>query len=187
MDGISVKKGKASKYVGVFRAGTKWKAQLQHKNRSIYLGCFQTEEEAAQVYQLEKAKILGTPAMPADTGFLRSRAQTASSLMYGIIPASTEMPSLQRQGPLDGTPLKVNVGKDSYRHAESTTSSTSQASTDGNGAVGESQRVLLIVEVDRVQELMERINLGERLSASTTPNIPHSTESLGRAPGREIC
>ena len=49
---------KASRFTGVFRAGSKWKAQLQHKNRSIYLGCYATEEEAAAVYQAEKSRIM---------------------------------------------------------------------------------------------------------------------------------
>ena len=35
---------KASKYTGFFRAGNKWKAQLQHKNACIYLGIYDTED-----------------------------------------------------------------------------------------------------------------------------------------------
>jgi hypothetical protein len=49
---------KASKYTGVFRAGNKWKAQLQHRNACIYLGIYDTEEKAAEVYNIEKAKVL---------------------------------------------------------------------------------------------------------------------------------
>ena len=49
-------KKKASRFTGVFRAGKKWKSQVQHNGVQNYLGIYDSEEEASEAYQAYKAK-----------------------------------------------------------------------------------------------------------------------------------
>lgn len=47
----NVKKDKTSKYVGVSIKNGKWVAQIQVKNKKIFLGYYKNEEEAAFAYK----------------------------------------------------------------------------------------------------------------------------------------
>lgn len=46
----SNKKGSSSKYLGVKKVRNSWAAGLTHNGKSIYLGCFNNETEAAKAY-----------------------------------------------------------------------------------------------------------------------------------------
>lgn len=49
-----------SGYKGVFRSGkTRWRAQIGWKGKKLFLGSFETKEEAAQMYNLKAVELFG--------------------------------------------------------------------------------------------------------------------------------
>lgn len=159
MERNGAKKGKASRFTGVFRAGSKWKAQLQHKNRSIYLGCYATEEEAAAVYQAEKSRIM---------------TEVEGSAPAAVVAASITHPQASLSFRMSMSSPFRHVSVQPFSSVGDTTAS-SQTVEDNNAVVaaatavqdaGVENRILLCVEVGRVAELAEKIRLGERLAAT---------------------
>lgn len=58
------KKGKSySKYKGVMKSGKKWLARIRDNNEDIYLGTFNTENDAARAYNAEAIKRFGEFAL----------------------------------------------------------------------------------------------------------------------------
>lgn len=55
-------KSKSSKYVGVTRVRSRWKATLTLKGNQMYLGMFETEIEAAKAYNVGSKKFFGEGA-----------------------------------------------------------------------------------------------------------------------------
>lgn len=161
----SIKKGKASRYTGVFRAGLKWKAQLQHKNRSIYLGCYSTEEEAASVYQAEKARIMaieGQQKAPVPTTLpIPTPTMTSATMMKYTNPLSVPVTSSYRS--TSAPPFRSSASM-----SDTTTSASHTVASDNAG----DDRVLLMVEVSRVTELMEKIRCGDLMSDESTQEHP---------------
>lgn len=49
-------KNNTSGYTGVCRSGQRWKAEIRYKGKKVYLGLFDTPEEASEVYQTAKRK-----------------------------------------------------------------------------------------------------------------------------------
>lgn len=47
---VATRRNKASRYKGVQREDSRWRAMIQVNKKPIYLGCFNTEEEAALAY-----------------------------------------------------------------------------------------------------------------------------------------
>lgn len=56
-----IRKGMSSQYKGVcwYRPSAKWKAQIKHNGKLIYLGYFTNELEAAQVYDAAARELFG--------------------------------------------------------------------------------------------------------------------------------
>ena len=159
----SIKKGKASRYTGVFRAGLKWKAQLQHKNRSIYLGCYSTEEEAASVYQAEKTRIM------AIEGQQKPPVPTTLPIPTPIMTSATMM---KYPNPLSVPASYRSTSAPPFRSSASMSDTTSSAShTVASDNAGD-DRVLLMVEVSRVTVLMEKIRCGELMFDESTQEHP---------------
>ena len=125
----------------------------------------------AQKYQIEKAKIT-TSVME---GQLRNVSFPDNSLRNSQSQGANLEPPLKQTC---RTHMNVDSRQYYHRHTVPTTSSLSQASSDtgvaGNGLSFQSHRVLLMVEIEKVHELEERIRLGERLSTSNTSRSPRS-------------
>lgn len=49
----------AGPWKGIFRHGNKWKARIKIHQQNIYLGCFDTSQEAALAYDLAAKKLFG--------------------------------------------------------------------------------------------------------------------------------
>lgn len=49
----------AGPWKGIFRHGDKWKARIKIDQKNIYLGCFNTPEEAAFAYDMAAKKLFG--------------------------------------------------------------------------------------------------------------------------------
>tara|TARA_R110001592_G_C12624695_1_gene698436 strand:+ start:40 stop:546 length:507 start_codon:yes stop_codon:yes gene_type:complete len=52
------KKTGTSKYIGVFKYGKRWRAEIGINNTKNYLGTFKTEREASQAYQKALSKLI---------------------------------------------------------------------------------------------------------------------------------
>jgi len=94
-------KKKASRFTGVFRAGKKWKSQVQHNSVQNYLGIYDSEEEASRAYQEYKAK------QAASIAFSSSNADQEHSKAPPVVTrksASTDVPSM--------FPAALNVATD---------------------------------------------------------------------------
>jgi hypothetical protein len=61
------KRGGTSKYTGVYKDKTKWRAAIRINGKIKYLGLFVDEKEAAQAYQNELKKINETKETHTDT------------------------------------------------------------------------------------------------------------------------
>ena len=123
--------GKASRFTGVFRSGSnKWKAQLQYKNQCLYLGTFEHEEEAAMVYQREKARITAL-----DQGVQQPQP---------LAPVSIE--TVKEAPYLAAGRRTVSARDDTPRPAPAPVPSPKQ-----------SERVLLLIPISRVSELRQAI------------------------------
>lgn len=52
-----------SDFRGVSRNGSKWSAMITHANKRIYIGSFDTQDEAAEAYNLKAKELLGDKAV----------------------------------------------------------------------------------------------------------------------------
>ena len=48
-----------SKYKGVWKRKASWRANIKHNYKTIHLGSFKTEEEAARAYNAKATKLYG--------------------------------------------------------------------------------------------------------------------------------
>lgn len=100
---IQNKAGKASRFTGVFRAGKKWKSQVQANGVQHYLGIFESEEEASHAYQNYKKCNLGVSSRSSiHTNGQRKRQQQKACTIINTpnaMPVDPELNSEQKIKP----------------------------------------------------------------------------------------
>jgi hypothetical protein len=84
---VSSKPVKASRFTGVFRAGKKWKSQIQQNGVQHYLGIFENEEDASEAYLQYKANHLASSSA-SDRPSLDTRKKRKSTTLITTSNAS---------------------------------------------------------------------------------------------------
>jgi len=69
----------SSKYKGVYRKANRWVAQIRQNTTVTYLGCFETEEEAAEAYRKASAALFGEYAYQVQDSVASACASTGVS------------------------------------------------------------------------------------------------------------
>lgn len=60
---VMKRKGCSSVFIGVYKAGSKWKAEIVKDDARYYLGTFQTEEDAARAYDAKAVQLFTKPRL----------------------------------------------------------------------------------------------------------------------------
>lgn len=78
---------KKIKYKGVYKSGSRWKAQMQYNGAQLYLGTFDDPKDAAKAYD---DKVRSIPGCKAQTNFDLVRIVLFYLLLYAVSSKGTK-------------------------------------------------------------------------------------------------
>jgi len=181
-------KKKASRFTGVFRAGKKWKSQVQSNGVQNYLGIYDSEEEASRAYQEYKANqavSLASSSSAMDQAHAKPPAAAKSKRGgVGVSVSALEVTTDRNADRNHGTaPPTGTVGNHALpampaahlRHLRA----KQQETLDRLQWDESSAPVTVELPAERLEELRLKIRLGELLHAS--PSVLHLAR--GSMPG----
>lgn len=173
-------KKKASRYVGVFRAGKKWKSQVQHNGIQNYLGIYNTEEEARDAYLIYKQKQQLNASLSRGASIQQVTFPKTSDTNSEVIPniytldAKTEMPT----HPTCAMPLTAN---NVQHHDISELCPKQFPQTPLHSLLLDDSCAPISLELpaNRLEELRLKLRLGEFLQANSSfLHIPYTSVGI---------